>query len=226
MTKYNASAEFELEWQIEVSSNDLYQKLQTQAGIQSLKDIALFVFDVEMPQVNGITLAKLIRAVYPDVFIVYITGFRDYAYEAFGVTALDYLLKPLIYENFEKMLTKAIFQIELQREKQKQSLKFKSKMESFSIPCDQIYYLEKVLRKVRIVHSKGENEVYLSNKEIENLLEPFSFVRCHQSYYVNLDKVSYYRNQSLYINKLNAFLPVSKAYIKTVKDAVFSAQTK
>lgn len=220
LSKYKIEMAIDLEWYIECSSKKMIDQLSVVNDQNLLSKMDLFILDVEMPEVNGLELAKVIRERFEEVPIIFITGFKDYAYEAFGVTAFDYILKPLNYEQFTRMITKIVFYIQEKREKQSHFLTFQTKLESVSISYSKIYYFEKQLRKVRIVHTNGDYTTYLTNKELEKLLKPSVFIRCHQSYYVNINHVSYYRDQCVYLHNKD-YLSVSKAYIKTLKEAIF-----
>lgn len=68
--------------------------LEALAAIPSLKPDVVFL-DVEMPKMNGVELAQLLRAELPRLAIIFTTAYKDYAVDAFGVQALDYLLKPV-----------------------------------------------------------------------------------------------------------------------------------
>ena len=69
-------------------------------------DIALL--DIDMPKMNGINLAVKIKSICPDASIIFLTGYSDYAYEAFGVHASGYLLKPINREKLEKEVEYAL----------------------------------------------------------------------------------------------------------------------
>ena len=63
--------------------------------------------DMEMAQMSGIELAKRLRQMDPDIRIIFVTAFTQYALEAFGVDALGYILKPYTREEIKKELEKA-----------------------------------------------------------------------------------------------------------------------
>lgn len=67
-------------------------------------DVALL--DIQMPEINGLELAEHLSSAHPDVEIVFITAYNHYATEAFEVNAMDYILKPLRYERFERAFNK------------------------------------------------------------------------------------------------------------------------
>lgn len=77
-------------------------------GIQDVRNTpAQIVFlDINMPGLNGLEAAEHIRSINPDIRIVYITAYSEYAIEAFEHNALDYLLKPVHPERFKKTITR------------------------------------------------------------------------------------------------------------------------
>lgn len=60
------------------------------------------VLDIEMPGLDGIELAEMLRSIYPEIQIVFATGYDRYALAAHHLDALGYLLKPYTYEEVEK----------------------------------------------------------------------------------------------------------------------------
>lgn len=73
---------------------------------QNKVDIAFL--DIEMPVIKGIELAKRIKALSPNVRIIFTTGYSEYALEAFGVDAVDYVLKPYEPETLKRAYDKAL----------------------------------------------------------------------------------------------------------------------
>lgn len=59
--------------------------------------------DIEMPGMDGLTLAEKLLETNPDMKIVFITGWNEYAIPAFELNALDYIMKPVNRNRFEKM---------------------------------------------------------------------------------------------------------------------------
>ena len=83
------------------------------AGIVENTDINIALLDIEMPGMNGIELAKLIREKNPDCSIIFITAYDrfEYAIEAMHIKAFDYLLKPWKEEKLTGLITEAISSI-------------------------------------------------------------------------------------------------------------------
>ncbi|MBB6669611.1 response regulator [Cohnella nanjingensis] len=68
--------------------------------------IDLVLLDMEMPGIHGLELARRLRAFRPEIQIVFLTAYEEYARDAFDVEALDYLLKPITKEDLEKTLSR------------------------------------------------------------------------------------------------------------------------
>ena len=64
----------------------------------------LLFLDIEMPKVDGITLAKSLRAISEKVFIVFLTSHVEYAIEGYEVNALRYLTKPVDIEKLKEVI--------------------------------------------------------------------------------------------------------------------------
>ncbi|WP_256760566.1 response regulator [Cohnella sp. WQ 127256] len=79
-------------------------------GIKYLETqkVDIVFLDIEMPGVNGLEAAEYIQQIDPEICIVYITAYSEYAIEAFDLNALDYLLKPVHPERFKKTITRIL----------------------------------------------------------------------------------------------------------------------
>ncbi len=69
-------------------------------------DIAFL--DIEMPVIKGIELAKRIKAISKNIRVIFATSYGNYALEAFGVDAVDYVMKPYEPETIKKAYEKAL----------------------------------------------------------------------------------------------------------------------
>ncbi len=92
---------FQSEWELHACSNPLeaIEKCRTTSF-----DAALL--DISMPEMSGLDLADRISEMQPSVSFVFITAYNHYATEAFELNAVDYILKPIRRERFEKALSR------------------------------------------------------------------------------------------------------------------------
>lgn len=101
--------QFEIECE-DISEVEVIGKLQLPSkAIQFVKEnkVDLAVLDIEMPEMNGIELGKRLREIQPDIVIIYITGYENYALDAFKVYAAAYILKPFDAEEIVHAITTA-----------------------------------------------------------------------------------------------------------------------
>lgn len=102
-----------------------------QNGIDALREAdrvlpqAAFI-DIEMPEMDGLTLAEKLLEKYPEMRIVFITGWNQYAVAAFELNALDYIMKPLSKARFQKMAERLKTQVGLTEPKQENRVSIRS----------------------------------------------------------------------------------------------------
>ena len=180
----------------------------------------LVFLDINMKGMNGIKLGEKIRALYEKTVLIYITGYEKYAIDAFRVRAFHYLLKPITQERFNHVLHEALTHIKKDIIiKPEKTFSVQIRGEMLNLYYSSIWYFEKIGHKIKI-HTPNRDIYYYDR--LYNLIESLdksSFVRCHQGYVVNIDKVRSFRDGMLYLDgKLE--LPVGKMYAEDVKDAL------
>ncbi|MEG2017080.1 MAG: LytTR family DNA-binding domain-containing protein [Clostridium sp.] len=148
-------------------------------------NIDILFTDIELGSENGIEVAKRIKKKFPHIKIIFITGFMDYCQNIFEAEPTYFIVKPIKVENLKNALDKAVKDI---KEEKHKVLLLSTKGSAVSVKLKDIRYLESVRRKVIIHQTDSYLEVYCKLNEIEENL-PANFIRCHQSYIVNMDKV-------------------------------------
>lgn len=76
-------------------------------------DFQVIFLDIEMPGLNGLDLARIIKEWNKNIFIVFVTAYRDYAIQAFELHSIDYLLKPILKYRLEKTVIRIQEQLQL-----------------------------------------------------------------------------------------------------------------
>lgn len=69
-------------------------------------EIDVVFLDIEMPEISGMELAKVINKTHPEIDVVFVTAYEEYALHAFDVEAIDYLLKPIRKEQLERCISR------------------------------------------------------------------------------------------------------------------------
>lgn len=147
------------------------------------KDWDLLLLDIEMAQMDGVSLAKAIRQDNQAVQIVFITGYSEYIAEGYEVAALHYLMKPVNQEKLFTVLDRAA-------EKLKQNegyLTVQTAEQIVRVPWYTIRFLD-VQKNYVTVHAKEDHTVKRTLREIEADLDE-RFFRVGRSCIVNLDAI-------------------------------------
>ena len=153
-------------------------------------DVDVVFLDIGLPTDNGLTIAEKIRKIDPSVIIVFVTNLSQFAIDGYKVNALDFLLKPICYEDFEIEMKKIMRN--LQR-KEKNYLVLTLKGTVHKVLYSTITYIEIIHHDIVLHTTNNEYKYRGSLKQIENSLNSDLFVRCNNCYIVNL----------MYVNKIN-----------------------
>lgn len=148
--------------------------------------------DINMPEVNGIQAAEKIRAMRPEVLLVFVTAFMDFVLQGYRVKAIRFLVKDMLEEMLPECMEAIAKELALQIDKV--CFDFcEGKRELF---IKDISYIES--RKHKCFFTVGE-EAYSLYEKLDNLeseLRPYSFLRVHKSFLVNvsyIEEISGYR---------------------------------
>jgi two-component system, LytTR family, response regulator len=167
-----------------------------------------FVFlDIEMPGKSGLQLAEEMLQNKCQCAIIFTTAYNEYAINAFRLSAIDYLLKPIQEDHLIEAISKVderlkFKDVEIQLKALSKNLK-EDKPEVLCVPIqggfeyislDEICYLEADGSYVHIICQNGKNKLVSKNlKYFETALEGVrNFVRAHRSFCVNMDVVNSY----------------------------------
>lgn len=184
--------------------------------VLSENSIQLIFVDINMPDMSGM---EFVKSLTHKPYIVFTTAYSEYAVEGFQVEAVDYLLKPITFNNLLKAANKVKNLIELSANKEKESIKatanhlfVKSEYKLIRIELDDIKYIESQHEyiKIHLINSKPVM-TQLSLKNIEEQLPSDRFMRVHRSFIVNLKKVSVIERNRIIFDG-NVYIPISDQY--------------
>lgn len=187
-------------------------------------DIDIVYLDIEMPQINGIEFAKIIP---PACRIIFTTAYDRYAVQGFRVNAVDYLLKPVSYEEFLEATNRAVKAIQAAAATppsapRREFLLVKSEYRLIQVRISDILYIEGLKDYIKIFVS-GQSKAILtlmSMKAIEQALPAGEFMRVHRSYIVNTSRISIIERNHIIIG--DNPIPVSESYRQTFADYIAS----
>lgn len=193
-------------------------------GIEMMNYTIVFL-DINMNEVNGVTVAKEIRKISRNTFIVFVTAYVDYALEGYKIDVIRYLLKDnssirnAIRECMDAIVEKMDYVVV------KKEFTF-HEGGSKAVSLERLLYIESKLHKLEfhiMEDSLKTYTMYATLNEIEKDLENMGFIRVHQSFLVNLKYIKdVIRYKVLLANGIELAIP--KARYKDVKDTFITYQ--
>ncbi|MFT3918986.1 LytR/AlgR family response regulator transcription factor [Cloacibacterium sp.] len=199
--------------------------------IRKYKPDVVFL-DIEMPGHSGLELLDFFDEKEIGFSIIFTTAYNEYAVQAFKLSALDYLLKPIVPEDLTNAISK------LRKQKKDQFSIFSENIlqeipEKIAIPSGNDLIL---LNISEISHIKGEgaySEVVMTNKTkylVSRNLKNFEdvlyndkrFIRIHRSYIINFDEaVSYSKSDNGWLNlKNDVTVPISSEKVNLILEKI------
>lgn len=169
--------------------------------------VDLMLLDINMPHLTGI---EFLKALESRPIVIFTTAHPDYALESYSLDVLDYLVKPILFDRFQKAAQKA-YEYQLLRASSMSSPEF------FFIKCDHVFekihfkdvlYVES-MQNYCIIHTASRKLIaYITLTGLEEKLPKTNFLKVHKSYIVNLEKITALDGNDLFIGK--AQIPVSR----------------
>jgi len=188
------------------------------AAMRRLREnpVQLLFLDIQMPELSGIEFAKILPE---DTRVVFTTAFPQYAIEGFKVNAIDYLLKPISYEDFLRSTEKALRWFGA---KPKEDPLFsdrvvfiKSDYKLHRVLLDDILYIEGVKDYLCFHLKSGETiNSLMSMRKVEELLPHPEFLRCNRSFMVRMPEVRTIDRLRIVFG--DVFVPITENYRERV----------
>jgi len=182
--------------------------------------VDLVFLDIQMPTLNGIQFLKLCGN---KCKVILTTAYPEYALQGFDLDVVDYLLKPIAYERFQKAidkfrLLKAATPPLSNRPAQRDYILLKgdAKNKYHQIKFSDILFIKGLNNYISIYTKEQQIIIYMSLKELLHLLPEDLFCRVHRSYIVSLEHIKLIDRRLLFIGDQS--IPISDGY----KEAFFS----
>ena len=192
------------------------------SAIQAMKvlrenPVQLLFLDIQMPELSGVEFAKILPR---ETKVIFTTAFPQYAIEGYKVSALDYLLKPISYEDFLKSTDKALewFVTTLKQDTcmRDRFMFVKSDYKLQRVCLDDILYIEGLKDYVRFYLKNGERVMSLmSMKKLDEYLSKPEFLRTHRSYIVHMTETQMVDRFRIVFD--DVYIPISDNYKEEVQ---------
>lgn len=149
-------------------------------------DIA--VLDISLGKDNGIELAKAINSRYPSCQIIFLTAYPEYTSDAYFAEHSWYILKKDMAKYLTAALDKCIDTLE-KGYYEALAIWVKKRRSMERVPVSEILYLERVGHQTKVVKLRDTMLCRQSPEELLSVLDGYTFIHCHQSYWVNSSKI-------------------------------------
>jgi DNA-binding LytR/AlgR family response regulator len=185
--------------------------------------------DISMPGLDGLELASLLRRLNEPPVIVFVTAYEQHAVAAFGIGAVDYLLKPVRAERLSEALAR------VNRLQARPISDAPDTMAALPVESDgrtryvrrtEVRYVEAHGDYVRLHATSGIHVVRMPISRLEEYWTPAGFIRVHRSFLVALDAVRELRSDSvggLLAHTDLGDVPVSRRHARDLREKLLSA---
>ena len=172
----------------------------------------ILLLDIEMGEMDGVTMAKHIRQHNQEIQLIFITGYSDYIAEGYEVSALHYLMKPVNKEKLFCVLDRALEK----RKQQERCLNLELSGELIRIPFYEIRYVD-VQKNYITIHGKQEYTLKRTLSDFEKELDN-RFFRVGRGMILNLTYIQRVTKTNVYLD--NTMLPLPRGSYELLNRAI------
>lgn len=202
--------------------NNALEAQQMLAG----EKVDLIFVDINMPDLNGV---DFVRALIDRPMVIFTTAYSEYAVEGFKLDAVDYLLKPFSFADFNRSVTKAqsLYELLAYRKTQgdvpapeatprdREYISIKADYKTTLVRISDIVYLESEGEYVRLhLDDRSTITTLFRLKNMEAALPSEMFMRVHRSYIVNLQRIRSYVKGRVFVSD-SEYIPIGENYRET-----------
>ena len=172
--------------------------------------------DIQMDEMNGIDVMKLLPE---NTLVVFCTAYSEFATTSYDLWAVDYLMKPIEFTRFVKAVQRVGKALSLYPAAPEDAInndyifvKLGEKGKMLKIDLDDIDFIEGLNNYVAFHCGTRKTIAYLSLKEVEERLPDSHFMRVQKSYIVALKEIASMENNELILKKLAKRIPIGPNY--------------
>ncbi|WP_299444150.1 LytTR family DNA-binding domain-containing protein [uncultured Aquimarina sp.] len=189
------------------------------------ESIDLVLLDIQMPEITGIQLSKIIDK---KTKIIFSTAYPQFALDSYEVAAIDYLLKPIEFERFYKAVSKIkeihTTDIPISSDHTDDFFFFKTdgKNKYAKVFLKDIRYIESLKNYIAIHLHDQQIITYNTLKHFKETLPASSFIQIHKSYIISIKHIDKIDNDTIWIK--NQELPIGNTYRKSFFETIGNHQ--
>mgnify|MGYP003623229692 CR=1 FL=1 len=187
---------------------DSFNSANAASEFMQTTQVDLIFLDIQMPGINGIEFA---RTIPKNTLVIFTTAYSEYALDSYEVDAVDYLVKPIDPDRFNKAVDKAITYHSLLtaevKSEEKDEVKnieneyifVKSERRYFKVNLKDVLFIEGLKDYVIIQMAEQRIITKMNLKTIHELLPQKIFLRVNRSYIVNINQIDSFDNNDIFI---------------------------
>lgn len=203
--------------------------IQALKYLQNSDQVDLVFLDINMPNLDGMELAKIINRFKVKPEIIFVSAHREYAHDAFEVEAFDYLLKPYSTDRITRLLMKLENKLSNMGEQAKNLKDGKITLNNgekiLVLKMEDITFVRANERKTEVFFKNEKFNANIKFSDLEEKINSKNFFKSHRSYLVNLDKIKeidlWFNNTFLLtMENTNEKVPVSRSFVHKFKEVM------
>ena len=176
----------------------------------------IYLLDIDLPDMSGIDLGRILREKSPYCYIVFLTAYPQYAIEGYSAKAYQYILK----DEWEKKLDVTLRNIQKEiQSRMEPSYRITVSTKLEKVPVKDIYYLYKNGKNVVFQTRNGESTIRKTLSEVYEELPEKEFIYVDRSFIVNIEHVMKLKNKEIYMSN-GEIISVSKPQLERVKKQI------
>lgn len=187
--------------------------------LENYKKYHLIFLDIEMPLIDGITIAEKINELKNESefpCFAFVTSHDELVFDALNSFPYSFIRKSDV--NNETALRNCIIKLSKIVKDNSKTIKLRTNRQDIILKISDIIYIEK-LKNYSYIHTASEKySVKSSLKDYEILLSKYGFIRCQEGYIVNLNNVCRIYDKSIMLSN-NETVPISRNKVNSVKEA-------
>ncbi len=171
--------------------------------------------DIEMPEIDGISICKKIRKINTETLVVFISNKDDLVFSTFEVQPFRFIRKSH-YDALLPGLTSALQTELLNRQPSSIQIVESGSKDIFSFDANQITYIEAQAKNCCIHTTRGEHVIKTKLMDIEQMLNGRYFIKSHRSYLINCKYISTIRKTEVELSD-GSVIPISRGHLDEIK---------
>ena len=184
------------------------------------QSVDLLFLDIEMPVLKG---TDFFKSLLHKPKVIFTTAYRDYALDGFELDAVDYLLKPIVFQRFFKAIEKflasqkpvVVPSFSPLKPTTNDVIYIRKNRKQVKVKLDEILYIESLKDYIKIHLDEEAHMTKYSISAFEKSLDA-RFIRIHRSFIVNRDKITAFSKHDIEIGEIE--IPIGSNYKNNISD--------